>query len=95
MRPTSGARGACALPLPGIKINYANGDSESEDGSVTYGSSAVVTTPKQDSPNSTSAKVTYIANKNTKKFHYPYCNSVGQVKEAILQGYKPCGNCNL
>ena len=48
----------------------------------------------------------YIANKNTKKFHYPYCNSVDQMKESnkwyfsgsrdelIEKGYKPCKNCN-
>jgi len=48
----------------------------------------------------------YIANKNTKKFHYPGCNSVKKMKESnkkffydvtrdymIEQGYDPCGNC--
>lgn len=96
----------CYNAQQGIKINYSNGDSESEDGSAPYGSSAVVTTPKQDKQSSSTAKATYIANKNTKKFHYPYCSSVGQMKdtnkrelnctrdEAISQGYKPCGNCN-
>ena len=96
----------CYNAQPGIKINYANGDSESEDGSAPYGSSAANTTQNQNSESSSSAKSTYIANKNTKKFHYPYCSSVGQMKEsnkrelnctrdeAISQGYKPCGNCN-
>ena len=48
----------------------------------------------------------YACNTNTKKFHYPDCNSVNQMKEEnrlytdlsrealIAQGYKPCGNCN-
>ena len=48
----------------------------------------------------------YILNTNTKKFHYPDCYSVGQMKdknrqeytgtrEAIIaMGYKPCGNCH-
>jgi len=49
----------------------------------------------------------YIANKNTKKFHYPGCNSVKKMKESnkkffydvtrdymIEQGYDPCGNCD-
>ena len=48
---------------------------------------------------------TYILNTNTKKFHYPDCASVGQMKEknkkvligtrdqAINQGYVPCKNC--
>ena len=96
----------CYNAQPGIKINYANGDSESEDGSAPYGSSTVVATPKQESITNSSTEVNYIANKNTKKFHYPYCGSVGQMKEknkkylycsrdeVISQGYSPCGNCN-
>ena len=93
----------CYNVQPGIKIDYATGDSEAEDGSVPYGSSAVVNKPTQQNNNSSST--TYIANKNTKKFHYPTCSSVGQMKEnnkkylncsrdqAIQQGYDPCGRC--
>ena len=48
----------------------------------------------------------YVLNTNTKKFHYPWCNSVDQMKEknrqdffgsreeVIGKGYKPCGNCH-
>ena len=48
----------------------------------------------------------YILNKNTKKFHYSWCSSVGQMKEsnkiyfdgtsaqARKKGYKPCKRCN-
>ena len=49
----------------------------------------------------------YIANKNTKKFHYPDCKSVKRMSEKnkkffydvtreymIEQGYDPCGNCD-
>ena len=51
------------------------------------------------------ASTTYIANTNTKKFHYPSCSSVGQMNEAnkwaftgtadelIQQGYEPCKRC--
>ncbi|MBO5503161.1 MAG: hypothetical protein J5969_01635 [Lachnospiraceae bacterium] len=47
-----------------------------------------------------------MANRNTKKFHYPYCSSVSSMKqknrwdfygtrdELINQGYEPCGNCH-
>ncbi len=48
----------------------------------------------------------YVANKNTKKFHFPDCGSVAKMKESnrkyfndvtreymIEQGYAPCGNC--
>lgn len=53
------------------------------------------------------AKVqTYILNTNTKKFHYPTCSSVGQMKDSnkreytgrrediISQGYAACKRCN-
>lgn len=55
---------------------------------------------------STSRQTKYILNTNTKKFHYPSCNSVNQMKqknkkeftgtaqEAKKMGYSPCGNCN-
>ena len=93
----------CYNVQPGIKIDYATGDSEAEDGSAPYGSSAAINKPVQQNNNSTNT--TFIANKNTKKFHYPYCSSVKQMKdknkkelncsreEAIQQGYSPCGNC--
>ena len=50
--------------------------------------------------------ITYVLNTNTKKFHYPDCYSVDQMKdknkkieettrEALIErGYDPCGNCN-
>ncbi len=48
----------------------------------------------------------YVLNTNTRKFHYPTCNSVKQMKdknkayfvgtreEVIAQGYNSCGNCH-
>ncbi len=53
----------------------------------------------------TQGDYTYVCNENTRKFHYPDCNSVYQMKEEnrvytnlsreelIAQGYDPCGNC--
>ena len=50
--------------------------------------------------------VRYIANRNTKKFHYPWCSSVLDIKESnkwpftgtreelIEMGYVPCKRCN-
>lgn len=50
--------------------------------------------------------VSYILNTNTKKFHYPSCSSVGEMKEKnkreytgnrediISAGYSPCNECN-
>ena len=60
--------------------------------------------PQQSSVAPTTAS--YIANKNTKKFHYPSCSSVQNMKEKnkvyyeglrddlISQGYDPCKKCN-
>ncbi len=84
---------------PQITINYTNGDS-SYNGSSTDNDTDVI----GNQANNTTAS--YIANKNTKKFHYPECSSVDRMKESnkvyltatrqevINQGYDPCGNCN-
>lgn len=62
-------------------------------------------TPEQNE-NTVPAGTDYIGNKNTKKFHYPYCSSVNQMKESnkfyytgtrdemISMGYDPCKRCN-
>ncbi len=60
-----------------------------------------------DESGSTTTGMDYIANKNTKKFHYPGCRSVKQMSEKnkvffydvsreymMEQGYDPCGNCD-
>ena len=53
----------------------------------------------------TSEVIRYVCNTNTKKLHYPSCDSVKQMNESnrmntnqsrdelIAQGYQPCGNC--
>ena len=59
--------------------------------------------PEKTTPSGTD----YIGNKNSKVFHYTWCNSVDRMKESnkvffysvtredvIAKGYKPCGNCN-
>ena len=93
---------------PGIEINYATGESKAQDGSAPYGSSAVVTPQKQETQTNTTTSIetSYIGNKNTKKFHYPYCGSVKQMSEhnkdylnctrdeVISRGYVSCKNCN-
>lgn len=59
-----------------------------------------------DTEASTATTVTYVLNKNTKKFHKPGCSSVSDMKaknrvdsgssreEIIAQGYVPCKRCN-
>lgn len=60
--------------------------------------------PEQSSEPATEVS-TYILNTNTKRFHYPSCSSVDEMKdknkqeytgtrdELIADGYKPCGRC--
>lgn len=105
---------------PGIIIDYATGESwidesiqepaaPTEEPVVTpepiVTQAPVITTEpsvSQEEPQGT----TYILNTNTKKFHYPSCSSVGQMKEknkkeytenredVISMGYDPCKWCN-
>ena len=83
----------CFDVQPGIVIDYATGDSHAEP------------TPEPTAEVQTSNTVTYILNTNTKKFHYPDCPSVSEMKEknkrefsgtreeAIAQHFSPCGLC--
>ena len=63
--------------------------------------------PEEAEPQETQTQeYTYVCNTNTKKFHYPDCKSVNQMKEEnrlftslsreelLAEGYEPCGNCN-
>jgi len=61
--------------------------------------------PQTSTGEENSTGTDYVGNKNSKKFHYAWCNSVDQMKESnkyyytgtrdemISQGYDPCGNC--
>lgn len=71
-----------------------------EDSVSTNSKTTGVTEPKK-----TETTYTYILNKNTKKFHYPSCSSVRQMKDSnkrvyegsrddvIGMGYTPCQRC--
>ena len=57
---------------------------------------------KGDPSNATQADITYVGNKNSKKFHAPGCASLPSEKnkvefdtyeEAVEAGYSPCGSC--
>lgn len=66
----------------------------------------VQTEVSKETEASVSTGTDYILNTNTKKFHYPSCSSVKQMKESnkkeytgsrddlIAQGYDPCKRCN-
>lgn len=61
---------------------------------------------KEETPVVSQNQISYVANKNTKKFHYSDCPSVKQMsdknkiyitatsEEMKDKGYSPCGNCN-
>ena len=86
----------CYNVQPQIKINYADGTSE-----VDYVPESEGNTVDSNDDLST----TYILNTNSKKFHYPYCDSVNDMKEknkqvftgtreeVIEMGYSPCERC--
>ncbi len=92
----------CYNAQPGMVIDLSNGDSYVFDDHATD-----VTTQAMVSEEATEqlADVTYIANKNSYKFHYTWCSSVEDMKEknkwyytgtreALVElGYEPCGNC--
>ncbi len=92
----------CYNVQPDIEINYTNGDSKAKETTPVV----IASTEQKQETNATAPTTSYIANKNTKKFHYPSCNSVKQMKDsnkkylnctreaAISQGYSPCRNCN-
>ena len=57
---------------------------------------------KSDPANATQADITYVGNKNSKKFHAPGCASLPSEKnkvefdtyeEAVEAGFTPCGSC--
>lgn len=82
----------CYNVQPGIIIDYATGESERTEQII----SRTIPSPQQE----------YILNTNTKKFHYPDCDSVRAMKEKnkqvtyssreelIEDGYQPCAVCN-
>lgn len=96
----------CHNVQPGIGIDYRTGESELSEQykALAEETKAAETAAAQGTENSESSE--YILNTNTKKFHYPWCSSVSQMKaknkkeytgardEIINQGYEPCKRCN-
>lgn len=103
---------------PGVTIDYATGDNEADgtQGGQSSTTIAAAATPTESAVAATPTPepvveqvpqgTTYILNTNTKKFHYPSCGSVKQMKESnkqsytgsrddvIAMGYVPCKKCN-
>ncbi len=104
----------CYNVQPGITIDYATGDSSGPEfqGSVQQQTleqqiaDAKTNTAPAAYPKDVSDGTRYALNQNTKKFHYPDCSSVDQIKpknyaettktrdELIAEGYQPCGRCH-
>lgn len=98
---------------PGIEIDYATGESKLADSAQQEEQKMATVTPtpspepekQEPATGSEASQADYILNTNTKKFHYPTCSSVNDMKEknkqeffgtrdeAISNGYFPCGRC--
>ncbi len=82
---------------PGITIDYLTGQSALNGEEITSAPSSSKVSSKGDAD--------YVLNTNSKKFHYPHCESVKDMKEhnkqeysgsrdnLIDDGYSPCGSC--
>ncbi len=94
----------CFNVQPGVSIDYRTGVN-----SIALTSAELEYTERSESDLAQtvmSNEITYVLNTNTKKFHYPTCSSVDEMKpknkqettlsreELIELGYKPCGRCN-
>ena len=89
----------CYNVQPGIEIDYVTGDSH-------VAAEKTQTESVGGSENNESSSNRYILNTNTKKFHYPTCSSVPDMKnknkqeylgtrnDVIAMGYEPCKRCN-
>lgn len=98
---------------PDIEIDYATGESKLADSAQQDEQKTATVTPtpstepekQEPATGSEASQADYILNTNTKKFHYPTCSSVNDMKEknkqeffgtrdeAISNGYSPCGRC--
>lgn len=98
---------------PGIEIDYATGENKLADSAQQEEQKTATVTPtpspepekQEPATGSEASQADYILNTNTKKFHYPTCSSVNDMKEknkqeffgtrdeTIALGYSPCGRC--
>ena len=108
----------CYNVQPGITIDYSTGKSSLEEVEPEQVTEAQEETSERQIQTEESEQepevvqesepkgTDYVLNTNTKKFHYPSCSSVDQMKESnkefytgsrddvIARGYDPCKRCN-
>lgn len=91
-------------PQPELDVMSMNDVCEVRMGNTRVNSDTVSNNPLSTYEHDTNG-VTYVLNTNTKKIHYPSCDSVEKIKpknysttddytSAIAQGYVPCKKCN-
>lgn len=83
---------------PGVKINYATGESSLDDGQTAG-------TGDSDSEAASDVDATYVINASSMKFHKEDCSSISSMNSAnkkvvtstrdelVSEGYSPCGIC--
>lgn len=83
---------------PGVKINYATGESSLDDGQTAE-------TGDSDSEAAADTSTTYVINISSMKFHKEDCSSISSMNQAnkkvvtstrdelVSEGYSPCGIC--
>lgn len=96
-------------PQPELEVMSMNDECEVPTGNTTVSSDTAGYSVGDNNPFGTyehdTNGVTYVLNTNTKKIHYPSCDSVEKIKpknyattddynSAIAQGYVPCKKCN-
>ena len=100
----------CYNVQPGIELDYLTGNASGKG--LIFDLTPEQDTAEDTEMNNRSRSITdqdesdYVVNRNTKKFHYPYCDSVNDMKaknridftgsreELIDMGYTPCKRCN-
>jgi len=86
--------------------NWANGNSETNESASTQVKNGIAEATAAAVQTENNTEITYVLNKNSKKFHIPTCDSVGDMSmknredvtlsrdEVIGSGYIPCKRCN-
>lgn len=95
----------CYNVQPGIHIDYLTGDSKIDEIAETTENVKKISNAGTSESTEIENLTSYVLNRNTKKFHYPECLSVSDIKEknkidykgtresVILMGYEPCKRC--
>ncbi len=96
----------CYNVQPGIRIDYATGDSWQVKGDISSPRESNDGEKEERTDEDKTIEDTYVLNTNTQKFHSPSCSSVKRMSEhnkkkytgsrekLVEEGYEPCQICN-